>query len=181
MHLVCDGRGRPPAFLVTGGDRNDRTRAEAVISRIHVPRPGPGRPRTRPDHVVADKGYPARTFRPYLRRRGIKAKTPERADQRAARRRQRERPRGFDKAAHRRRNTVQRRFHHLKQWHAIATRYVQTPRPLPRHHHPRQHTHLPRPMIDKTPPRTCPRRPAPGDLAPNHVGAHHRRHTTHRI
>ncbi|MFJ1598325.1 transposase [Streptomyces sp. NPDC088261] len=127
MPLACDGRSRSPAFLVTGGDRNDRTRAEAVISRVHVPRPGPGRPRTRHAHVVADKGHPARTFRAYLRRRGIKATTPERADQLAARRRHRERPRRFDRATHRRRNTVERRFHRPKQWRTIATRYDTRP------------------------------------------------------
>jgi hypothetical protein len=32
---------------------------------------------------VADKGYSARTFRAYLRRRGIKAPIPERTDSRA--------------------------------------------------------------------------------------------------
>jgi hypothetical protein len=31
--------------------------------------------------VVADKDYSARTFRAYLRRRGIKATIPERTDQ----------------------------------------------------------------------------------------------------
>ncbi len=68
---------------------NDRTQAEAVIGKILVPGPGPGRPWTRPAHVVADKGYSARTFRVYLRRRGIKATVPERLDQLAGRRRRR--------------------------------------------------------------------------------------------
>ncbi|MER8226283.1 transposase [Streptomyces sp. NPDC094143] len=31
--------------------------------------------------------------------------------------------RGFDKAAYRRRNVVERCFHRLKQWRGIATRY----------------------------------------------------------
>ncbi|MFE3382558.1 IS5 family transposase, partial [Streptomyces anulatus] len=123
----CDGRGRPLAFLLTGGNRNDCTQAEAVISRIRVPGPGPGRPRTRPDHVVADKGYSARTFRTYLRRRGIKTTIPERVDQLAGRKRRRERPCRFDKAAYRRRNVVERCFHRLKQWRGIATRYDKRP------------------------------------------------------
>ncbi|MFI6422909.1 transposase [Streptomyces sp. NPDC050842] len=92
LHLACDGQGRPLAFLVTAGNRNDCTQAEAVISLIRVAGPGPGRPRTRPDHVVADKGYSARTFRAYRRRRGIKATIPERVDQLAGRKRRRERP-----------------------------------------------------------------------------------------
>lgn len=49
VHLACDGRGRPLAFLVTAGTRSDWTQAETIISRFRVPRPGPGRPRPRPD------------------------------------------------------------------------------------------------------------------------------------
>lgn len=57
--------------------------------------------------MVADKGYSARTFRSYLRRRGIKTTIPERVEQLAGRKRRRERPCGFDKAAYRRRNVVE--------------------------------------------------------------------------
>ncbi|MDI1456485.1 IS5 family transposase [Streptomyces sp. ATE26] len=127
IHLACDGRGRPLAFTVTAGTRNDCTQAEAVIDRIRVTRAGPGRPRTRPDRLVADKGYSARSFRAYLRRRGIKATIPERVDQLAGRRRRRERPCGFDRAVYRRRNVVERCFHRLKQWRDIATRYGKQP------------------------------------------------------
>jgi transposase len=77
--------------------------------------------------VVADKGYSARTFRAYLRRRGIKATIPERVDQLAGRRRRRERPCGFDRAVYRRRNVVERCFNRLKQWRGIATRYEKQP------------------------------------------------------
>lgn len=44
-------------------------------------RPGPGRPRTRPDRVAADKGYSSRKIRAYLRKRGIACTIPERIDQ----------------------------------------------------------------------------------------------------
>ncbi|OSZ56413.1 hypothetical protein OQI_33105, partial [Streptomyces pharetrae CZA14] len=57
IHLACDGRGRPLSFTVMAGTRNDCTQAETVIDRIRVPQPGPGRPRVRPERVVADKGY----------------------------------------------------------------------------------------------------------------------------
>jgi len=99
---------------------------------------------------VADKGYSARTFRAYLRKRGIKATIPERVDQLAGRRRRRERPCGFDPAVYRRRNVVERCFHRLKQWRGIATRYDKQSWPLPRRHPPGQHTHLARCVIDKT-------------------------------
>ncbi|MFF9085098.1 IS5 family transposase [Streptomyces sp. NPDC014991] len=127
IHLACDGRGRPLAFTVTAGTRNDCTQAETVVDAIRVARPGPGRPRRRPERVVADKGYSARSFRAYLRRRGIKATIPERVDQLAGRVRRRERRCGFDKTVYRRRNVVERCFHRLKQWRGIDTRYDKQP------------------------------------------------------
>ncbi|MDI6102175.1 hypothetical protein QLQ12_26510 [Actinoplanes sp. NEAU-A12] len=45
-----------------------------------VERIGPGRPRTRPDHVIADKGYSTRAIRYHLRRLGIAHTIPERSD-----------------------------------------------------------------------------------------------------
>ncbi|GHF11284.1 hypothetical protein GCM10014715_78660 [Streptomyces spiralis] len=39
----------------------------------------------RPERVVADKGYSARSFRAYLRRRGIRATIPERVDKQPGR------------------------------------------------------------------------------------------------
>jgi hypothetical protein len=57
--------------VLTGGNVNDCTRFEQVLNAISVRRPGPGRPRSRPDHVIADKGYSSRSIRRYLRRRGI--------------------------------------------------------------------------------------------------------------
>lgn len=87
----------------------------------------PGRPRLRPERVIADKGYSSRTFRAYLHRSGINATIPERVDQLAGLARRRERPCVFDKAAYRRRNVVERYFHRLKQWRGVATRYDKHP------------------------------------------------------
>jgi transposase len=115
------------AFTITAGTRNDCTQAEAVIDAIRVVQPGPGRPRRRPERVVADKGYSARSFRAYLRKRGIKATIPERVDQLAGRRRRGERRCGFDRTVYRRRNVIESCFHRLKQWRGIATRYDKKP------------------------------------------------------
>jgi hypothetical protein len=58
-----------------------------VLDGIRVPRLGIGRPRTRPDRVLADKGvHVPRANRRYLRRRGIAATIPSKADQDANRR-----------------------------------------------------------------------------------------------
>lgn len=80
-----------------------------------VPRLGGGRPRIRPQRLVADKGYSSGKIRRYLRRRGIRYSIP---------RKENERHRGkFDKAVYRQRNLVERCFNRLKQFRRIATRY----------------------------------------------------------
>ncbi|WP_328490786.1 IS5 family transposase [Streptomyces zaomyceticus] len=129
IHLACDGRGRPLAFVVTGGNTNDCTRFTAVMEAIRVPRIGPGRPRVRPDHVLGDKGYSSRAIRAWLRRRGIPHTIPERADQvsnRARRGSRGGRPPAFDRQVYKHRNVVERCFNRLKQWRGIATRYDKT-------------------------------------------------------
>ncbi|MFJ4880754.1 IS5 family transposase [Streptomyces sp. NPDC088745] len=129
IHLACDGRGRPLALLVTPGQRHDGLCAQPLLKRIRVPRMGPGRPRCRPDHVIADKAYSSRGFRSYLRERGIGHTIPEKSDQQRHRRnrgRRGGRPPRFDRATYRRRNTVERCFNRLKHFRGIATRYDKT-------------------------------------------------------
>ena len=129
IHLGCDGRGRPLSIWLTAGNVNDTTELERVLAGIRVTRVGPGRPRTRPDHVVADKGYSSKANRQLLRHRGIAHTIPERSDQLANRRRRGSaggRPCGFDRRVYRRRNVVERCFNKLKQWRGIATRYDKT-------------------------------------------------------
>ena len=58
-----------------------------LLNAIHVPRRGPGRPRTRPDAVLADKAYSSRGNRGLLRSRGIRAVIAEPSDQTGHRRR----------------------------------------------------------------------------------------------
>ncbi|WP_431031514.1 IS5 family transposase [Plantibacter sp. RU18] len=123
-HLVCDGKGRALAFLLTPGQSADTSWMQATLAEIRV-RGAAGRPRTRPDRVMADKGYPSRSNRAWLRERGIAATIPERDDQIAHRRKKRGRPIDFgddQKARYRGRNVVERCFGKLKQWRGIAMR-----------------------------------------------------------
>ncbi|MHC3456183.1 IS5 family transposase, partial [Streptomyces prasinus] len=129
VHLVCDGLGRPLGFVLSGGNANDCTRFEQGMGSISVPRVGPGRLRTRPDRVVADKGYSSRKIRSYLRRHGIPDTISERVDQalgRLNRGTRGGRPPGFDRSVYRRRNVVERCFNRLKHWRGLATRYDKT-------------------------------------------------------
>lgn len=131
VHLVADGRGRPLNLVVTAATVNDTTMLAEVVGGIRVARPGPGRPRTRPEVLLADKGYPSRANRAYLARRGIAGNIPDRDDQRGHRARRGSaggRPPAFDTDLHRRRNVVERSFNRLKNWRGIATRTDKTAR-----------------------------------------------------
>ncbi|CAL4859611.1 IS5 family transposase ISBli8 [Microbacterium sp. MM2322] len=117
--------------MVTGGNVNDTTMMTAVLKDICVPRAGKGRPRTRPDRVLADKGYPSKANRAWLRDRGIAATIPERDDQIAHRRKKPGRPIDFgdqQNTRYRGRNVVERCFNRLKQWRGIALRSDKTAR-----------------------------------------------------
>ena len=129
IHLAVEGGGRPLALHLNGGHTSDTTQLERVLAKVSVPRAGPGRPRSRPARVIADKGYSSRANRRLLRRRGIGAVIPERDDQLANRRRRGRRggrPYGFDAEAYRDRNLVERGFNPFKQWRGLATRYDKT-------------------------------------------------------
>lgn len=129
-HLVCDGKGRALAFILTPGQTADTSMLAATLEQIRVP-VGRGRPRSRPDRVMADKGYPSRANRAWLRERGIAATIPERDDQIAHRRKKRGRPIDFDDQQRERykgRNVVERCFNKLKQWRGIAMRSDKTAR-----------------------------------------------------
>ncbi|MFI0544257.1 IS5 family transposase [Streptomyces sp. WSLK1-3] len=129
IHLACDGRGRPLAVLLTPGQRHDSVCARPLLERIRVPRIGLGRPRCRPDQVIADKAYSSHGFRAYLRKRGIACTVPEKTDQKRHRHNRGHRggwPPAFDRHIYRRRNVVERCFNRLKGFRGIATRYDKT-------------------------------------------------------
>ncbi|MGW6027894.1 IS5 family transposase [Streptomyces sp. NPDC055099] len=126
IHLAAEGRCRPLAVVLTPGHYGDSPQFERVLTQVSVPRPGVGRPRTRPDHVLADKAYTSRKNRRYLRRRGISHTIPERLDQQRHRRNRGSRggrPVGFDSERYKKRNTVERAINRLKGFRAVATRY----------------------------------------------------------
>jgi transposase len=114
-------------MLVTAGQRHESTQLGPLLDAIRVPRPGgTGRPRKRPTHLIADRGYSYTTCRRLLRRRRIPHTIPERSDQQHARTRRG--PRGgrpplVDPIRYRQRNVVERAIARLKQHRAIATRY----------------------------------------------------------
>lgn len=75
----------PLAIVLTGGQRNDGAVFTKVIDDIRVPRLSTGRPRTRPDAVIADKAYSNSIIRSYLSARGIKAVIPQKSNEKTSR------------------------------------------------------------------------------------------------
>jgi transposase len=110
FHVKADGEGKPLALLVTPGQRHESKVFESLMEAS-----AGGMYGRRPDTPVGDRVYSYSRIRLHLARRGIKAVIPLRSDQG-------EDP-GFDRAAYRERNRVERLVGRLKRWRRVATRY----------------------------------------------------------
>jgi transposase len=73
--LAVEGHGIPVGLHLDSAGRAEVNLAQTTLETIQV-RGTQGRPRTRPQHLTADKGYDSRAFRAYLRGRGIAATIP---------------------------------------------------------------------------------------------------------
>ncbi|MBL8568221.1 MAG: IS5 family transposase, partial [Phreatobacter sp.] len=100
VHGLVDERGRPRVLLLSAGNINDISMAEALIQSA-----GPFR------RLLADKGYDATHLRRRLAERGAEAVIPSTASRKA--------PIPYDTRAYKERNRVERMWCRLKDFRRV--------------------------------------------------------------
>ena len=70
-HLLVDAGGVPLAWTLTAANRNDVTQLLELLERVPPVRGRPGRPRRRPEQLLADRGYDHDKYRRLVSKLGI--------------------------------------------------------------------------------------------------------------
>ena len=78
-HLLVDGTGLPLAWRLSGGNRNDILQLIPLLDAVPAVRGVAGRPRQRPDSLIADRASDHQHYLAELRRRRIKTRVARRS------------------------------------------------------------------------------------------------------
>jgi len=113
-HLLCDASGIPLAISLTGGQRNDVTQLLPLLDGVGPVRGKRGRPRQRPDRVLADRGYDHDKYRREVRARGVKPVIARRGQDHGS-------------GLGRERWVVERTFAHLHNFRRLRIRWERDP------------------------------------------------------
>ena len=116
--VVVDGQGVPLGNHLDSASPGEVTLVERTLAQVRVPRVGPGRPRSKPERLIADRAYDSDPLRGRLQRRGIQLICPHRSNRR--------KPATQDGRAlrrYRRRWKIERTFAWLGNFRRLVVRY----------------------------------------------------------
>ena len=82
--VLVDGQGLPLGVRLESASPGEVTLAEAALAEVRVPR-RKGRPRQKPERVIADRGYDSDPLRQRLQKRGIELIAPYRKNNKTRR------------------------------------------------------------------------------------------------
>lgn len=114
--VVVDGQGIPLGHHLDSAQIAEITLAPHVIQNVKVPRLRGGRPRTRPEKIIADRAYDSNKFRDELAARNIELIAPH------LKTRKTKRQDGRTLKRYRHRWIVERTFSWLHNFKRIRTR-----------------------------------------------------------
>lgn len=76
--VLADGKGIPLGILLASASPHEVTLAEPTLQQVRVPRRQRGRPRMRPERIIADRAYDSDPLRRRWHKRGIELIVPYR-------------------------------------------------------------------------------------------------------
>ena len=103
IHLATDALGNALRFILTGGERNDITQAEALVKDLCA------------EYVIADKGYDSEAFVLHLKGRDSEAVIPSRASNKVRRE--------IDAHLYKERHLVENQIGKLKHFRRVFSRF----------------------------------------------------------
>ncbi len=119
--VLVDGKGIPLGVSLSSASPAEVKLAPQALRTIAVPRPGRGRPRSRPPRVIADKAYDSDALRAELAARGIELISPNR------RNRKRRTQDGRKLRRYKRRWIVERTIAWFGNYRRLVVRYERYP------------------------------------------------------
>ena len=103
IHVLVDALGNPLRFILTGGQRNDSTQAEALLESY------------RAEHVIADRGYDTNAFLEIIAASDAEAVIPPKKNRTVQR--------TYDEHLYKERHLVECFINKIKWYRRIFTRY----------------------------------------------------------
>ena len=103
IHLATDALGNALRFILTGGERNDITQAQALVNDLVA------------NYVIADKGYDAAPFVMKLKERNLEVIIPSR--------RNRKEQREIDTHLYKERHLIENQIGKLKHFRRVFSRF----------------------------------------------------------